>query len=317
MNGFFIISGFLIAQSWFRSPEPFNFFKKRFLRIYPALIAALAFCVFIVGPLGGADLHSYFSQSETYRFFLPLFLGPYGGLPRVFENAPWIGMVNGSIWTIRFEIFCYFLLAAMGMLGMLRHPRIVLVFLAISLLAAFAETSAFPYPWKLILPYFGDIPELPRFISYFLSGVVFYLFREEIRCSVTLFLIACAGAAAVYLSPVQTLLLPIFIAYIVLYFAFSPRIPLQNFGVRGDFSYGIYLYAFPVQQLLIRYAPAAHQPLILTVLAFPITLLLAMLSWHFIERPFLQFKRNVTLAHPATEISYSTDTVIAAVRVQS
>ena len=123
---FFMLSGFLVANSWLHSRGLGDYLKRRTLRIYPGFIVCLAFCVFVAGPLGGADLKTYFANPQTWSFFAPLILGPLGVLPGVFTDAPWRGVVNVPLWTIRFEFLCYLLLAAIGMAGLLRRRRLVL-----------------------------------------------------------------------------------------------------------------------------------------------------------------------------------------------
>ena len=221
-------------------------------------------------------------------------------------------MVNGSIWTIRFELMCYGLLAAIGLSGLLRRKWVALLLMVISLGCYQAEIRSWPASWNMIFPYFGNLWELPRFISYYLVGVTFYLFRVVIPNSFGLFFAAIAGSVLVYRLPLQPLLLPILAAYIVFYLAFNPKIPLQKFGLFGDFSYGIYLYAFPVQQLLFRYLTAAHKPLMLTTIAFVISLLLAVVSWHFVEKPFLQIKNRKKIKQPPAVQARWSDTTLAA-----
>ena len=143
---FFMLSGFLVANSWLRSRGLGDFLKKRTLRIYPGFIVCLAFCVFVVGPLGGPNLTSYFSNSETWSFFRPLVLGPLGTLPGVYADAPWAGVVNVPLWTIRFEFLCYLFLAGLGMAGLLRHRTIILAMFILAAATFAVQTSGLSEP---------------------------------------------------------------------------------------------------------------------------------------------------------------------------
>jgi peptidoglycan/LPS O-acetylase OafA/YrhL len=291
VNGFFAISGFLIAASWLKSQSTPDYFRKRALRIYPGFIAAILFCVLLVGPLGGADIRTYFTNPQTYSFFRPLLFGPNGWLPGVFESQPWKGMVNSSLWTIRFELFCYVFLAALGLMTLLRRRGVMLSLLLLAVTAQFAEQHEWPMKWNLVTPFFGDLWEIIRFIVFFLAGTAFYLYREKIPFNARIATVAGVILTVAFAAGLSTLALPFCGVYLLFFFAFHPHIPLHNFGKHGDFSYGMYLYAFPVQQLLVLYVPFTRNPILLTLLAFVCTLVLAYLSWHFIEKPFLSLKR--------------------------
>jgi len=289
---FFMLSGFLVCNSWLHCRGLGDYLKRRTLRIYPGFVAALAFCVFIVGPLGGADLARYFRNGQTWAYFRPLLLGPLGNLPGVFANAPWAGQVNVPLWTIRFEFICYLVLAAMGLAGLLRRRRIVLAMFLVMAAGYAAQLHGWPQPWPATAPYFGAVDEFPRFIVFFLAGAAFYLYREHIPQSGLLAMLALCGVALGAATGTTQIALPFCGAYLIFYLAFHRTLRVHHFARRGDFSYGMYLYGFPVQQLLVRYLPAANHPLILTMLSLVGALLLAALSWHGVEKPFLKLKRK-------------------------
>jgi peptidoglycan/LPS O-acetylase OafA/YrhL len=292
VNCFFIISGFLIAGSWERSGGLGVFLINRFLRIYPGFVVAMVFCVFVIAPFTGAKFPSYLWDARTYLYFKPLILGPVEQLPGVLSSVPWQGVINGSIWTIRFEMLCYMLIALLGLLGLLRRPIVVLLLLAASLAGSQIVLRGWPHAWALDVPWFGTIWELPRFVSAFMAGVAAYVWKERIQyrglpaVGAILFLVV----ATVF--KFDAIVFPICAAYLVLFVAFSHWIPMQRVGARGDFSYGIYLYAFPIQQLLVYWFPICRYPLVLTAMALPITGILAVGSWKLVEEPCLRLKRR-------------------------
>jgi peptidoglycan/LPS O-acetylase OafA/YrhL len=294
VNVFFLISGFLISNSFQHSANTLHYLKKRMLRIYPGFAMALAFCVFIVGPLAGVQLASYWTKPETYAFFLPLIGAPIQPLPGAFPDAPWSGITNSSLWTIRFEIFCYLLPPLLGLLGLFRRRLAILVLFIASLVAQNLEVRQIPARWDMFLPWFGNIWELPRFLSFFLAGMTYYAWRDSIPWSRTGLALAVVTSIVAVTTPLKHTLLPLSLPYLVFYFAFSRSIPLQHFGKRGDFSYGMYLYAFPIQQLLVRNASVARSPLVLTLLAGLATFAAAVLSWKLIEKPCLSLKNRGT-----------------------
>jgi peptidoglycan/LPS O-acetylase OafA/YrhL len=289
---FFMLSGFLVANSWLRSRGLFDYLKRRVLRIHPGFVICLALCVFIVGPLGGANLTTYFRSPETYTFFRPLILGPVGSLPGVFANAPWPGQVNIPIWTIRFEFLCYLFLAGLGMAGLLRRRAIILGLFVISA-GAFAWQAhgrADIPPFEI--PIFGAIEQIPRFVAFFTAGVAFYLYRDVIPQTGVLALLALAGLAVAAKLHSFEPGLAVFGTYLIFYLGFHPKVHCHHFARYGDFSYGMYLYGFVVQQLLVRDVPIARHPLPLTALAICGALVMAFMSWHLVEKPFLKLKRS-------------------------
>ncbi len=280
---FFIISGFLIIKSRLDNPSMFLYLKKRFLRIVPALAASLLFCIFIIGPAASSyGLKDYF-----------LNLGPLMNhhLPRVFENNHLPNMINGSLWTLKVEAFAYIMVALLGFMSI---PRIRL-FLALALPALIVIDLFYLTSPEYSSLRMGTIYVYPslRYVILFVAGSLFYLYRDKIPLSpyifVPLLLATVFAQHTVYSDAVSILSLP----YVVLYFAYSD-VPLNRFGRYGDFSYGLYIYAFPIQQTLLHFWGGGMSNQALFFVSFMVTLFLAVLSWKYIEKPCLGLK-NVRL----------------------
>jgi peptidoglycan/LPS O-acetylase OafA/YrhL len=294
VNAFFVISGFLITGSWLRSRGWWDYLKKRMLRIYPGFAVASLFCTLVVGPLGAPQLSAYLSGLDPQRIIRHIATLTYPHQP----GDVFIGLtyptLNGSMWTIRYEFWCYLLVAVCGLLGMFRWRAVALALASAALLAfafqGYDVLNRAPDQGVTGLEQaLGDYYHWPRFLAFFLVGMSFYLYRDVIPYTRKLFTLSLI-VLAVSAWKGMAFALPVFGTYALFYVAFQPSLQLQRFTRKGDFSYGLYLYGFPVQQLLIFYGGKALSPHALFILAFVTTLGLAALSWHFVEKPFLKKK---------------------------
>ncbi len=290
VNGFFIISGFLITRSWLQQGNLAAFLRNRLLRIYPAFIVAVLFCILVVAPLGSADAEAYFSGLQYWRVVDDMLLLKFRAVPGAFADNAFPGNVNGSLWTISYEFVCYLMVAALGIWGGLsRKPLLLLIFLV-----ALALSIASHLEWQTapdVRTLMENLQSWPRFLASFGAGMLFYLYRDRIPYHRRGFLLALLGFlfCTLVLRSVA-LATPVFGSYCLLYLAFHPRLPLKNFARHGDFSYGVYLYAFPVQQLLALYAGQSLNGLSMFAASLLLSLLLAWLSWNLVEKPCLGFK---------------------------
>lgn len=307
VDGFFLISGFLITQSWERSKRPIDFAEKRVLRILPALVVVLLVTVFVIGPLATTlPLTTYFLSPRTYAYFG--FMGTVNlhitdTLPGVFTHNPLGTRVNGSLWTIRCEAICYILVALLGLMQVYR--RRVLVLLA-SVLAAVVMAVRWHHPLL------GGFTDSFRVTVFFLWGMTFYLYRDRIPHSRVLLGLTLAGLVLADLAGVLTYVLPPLGGYALFYVAFSPAFGMQRFAKHGDFSYGLYLYAFPVQQLLVTHFRPLWNAGTLTIAAFVVAGACAVGSWHLVEKKWLKQKRSPSRPLPSEEPPEQSPAIVVA-----
>lgn len=298
---FFVISGFLVTRSWRTDPRPFDYLQKRVLRIYPGFLAASLFCALVVGPLGAADLAAYWHGFQPVKFarWALLLVGPF--IPPIFVSLPMSTGVNGSFWTLRYEGYCYLLVLALGLAGLFRRRGALLaVFLVLYALRETQTLTGRVFFPDRELHLFGNISYWSSLILYFLAGMLFFLYRDAVPYSRAVFL-ACLGAllfCALVLGHLEVGL-PVYGSYVLLCLAFWRRLRLHRFARYGDFSYGLYLYAFPIQQLLVLYYGQHLTIATLFGAAFLLALCLAVLSWYGVERPCLRLKRRSS-RDPAT-----------------
>ena len=292
VDWFFVISGFLITHSWLRGRGTWDFFRKRALRIYPAFVVAMIVCAAVVAPLALDDPADAFTRGQLVEFARgAVTLSGYHH-ELTFPRNP-LSAVNGSTWSISFEAWCYVGLVLLGLTGLLRRRRFILAVFAVLILVSLVFLVFELHPggkWFRVI--FGSPRTWARLLPYYLAGVVFYLFNDRIPHSNRLAAICAACLAAAPLIPYGVAVaLPVAGTYVLFWFAFHPRVRLERWAARGDFSYGIYLYAFPIQQLLIHWIPALR-PLELFALAMPLSAACGMMSWHAVEKWFLYRKKT-------------------------
>jgi peptidoglycan/LPS O-acetylase OafA/YrhL len=281
--GFFLVSGYLITQSYETSSSTLSYLTKRCRRIYPGFVAASMFCVLVVGPLAGANLRALSVTDwletlvRTLAQQVPKLEGAFSG-----QNYP---SLNGSMWTIPYEFRCYLALPILACLGPLNR-KIALSAAIATWFAALATSPDWPrLPFEGAI---GNFHESMRLAALFLTGACYFLYRERISYTGGLAAIAAIGLAVALLNrSAAGPAVGILGGYLIFWFAFMPGTPLLNeINSKIDLSYGIYLYAWPVQMLLIRYIEGITPGLII-LFTVVIAGLLAYLSWTFVEQPFL------------------------------
>lgn len=282
---FFTISGFLITSSWARRPEVVAYLRARILRIFPAFWVCLIVTAFVAAPLSlaiahRATPHGFFDAQVAYFFhnFL-LSLGRPGVAGTPF-GVPYHGQWNGALWTLMWEFMCYLGVMALGLTRLLRL-RLTLPIVYLLMTAGVAVTTYGP-----IHNYW--LSNGSRFGIMFVGGALVWQYRDRIRLRRPLMILAgCVIVASSFLAD-YGLIAALPIAYLALSTGAllkHPRLTLTN-----DFSYGVYIFGFPTQQLLSVAGAVALPVPLYALLAIVVTLPIAALSWFGIERPALRFK---------------------------
>jgi len=286
VDGFFVISGFLVLQSWRRDPRVVSFLRKRILRIYPGFLVAAVLGAFLIAPAYRSLPHPPIDADFFGRFvFDALRLEADVPWPS-FDGNPAPGTVNGSLWSIPYEAWCYVLVLVAGLLALDGRRGLVAGVFALFLVVGFV------FEWRHLTPggrilgqIFGYPPLWARLLPFFLAGMTFLAWQDRIPMT-------ARGAAAALVALViaarvphgMTIALPTAGAYLLFWCAFRPIPRLSQFAARGDFSYGIYLFSFPILQIVIHYAGKSWPPLLLFAIGWPLSLLAAALSWHLVEK---------------------------------
>jgi peptidoglycan/LPS O-acetylase OafA/YrhL len=294
---FFAISGFLVARSWTAQPQLGAFTAKRALRLLPALVVAVWLTALVLGPaVTTLPLGDYLTRPQTWIYPLrSSFLITFDGrLPGVFEDNPLPGAVNGSLWTLPIEAFAYALVAVLGLLALLRRGPVMLALLATLLVVLSPEVNLAAH-----LPAAGhdtaagaNAQIVIHLLGLFVAGSALFGLRDRVRLS---WWIALALGAAWVLSwntDWRPVLATLFVPYVVLVIAYRAPRRLNVLSRPGDVSYGVYVYAFPVQQTIVLASPKITA-LGVAAIAVPATYALALASWRAIEAPALALKRRV------------------------
>jgi peptidoglycan/LPS O-acetylase OafA/YrhL len=291
---FFAISGFLVAASWLRDPRLRAYAARRALRLLPGLYVAVVLTAFVLGPIASSrSVGEYLTDPGGYAYVVRnwLLYTVGGTLPGVFDHNLVAGAVNGSLWTIPIEAACYVAVAVLGALGLLRRraaPAIAFVLLWVAM-SPWVPTTELGNGKATSLDG-GELLTGVRLSAIFLGGMLVYLHRQRIQLRWD-WLVA---ALAVFLACSRTDWVPflavLLFPYLVMVLAYRTPPGWGRWTRHGDVSYGLYLYAFPVQQSLVALLGPDLGPLGMFVLALPITYLLAWGSWRLIERPALALK---------------------------
>jgi peptidoglycan/LPS O-acetylase OafA/YrhL len=307
---FFALSGFLISGSALRLDLK-NFLINRSLRIVPALAVEIILSACVIGPIFTIlTLHGYFSSLQTYHYLTNIVGWINFELPGVFVRSP-NSVVNESLWTVPYEIGCYVIMACCIQYGLLRFPWTVCV-LAVSLLGAGMALylSGFHEPpyihvqngffrHSMDIAYKGFFGPGSKLYVAFTVGILFYLFRYKIpyswpifwACAIWLLAVAAIGTRN-YPDPPVVFLTVLPLVYMMVFIGMSnlPAMPLFR---HGDYSYGIYLYGWPIMQVMRALFPKiGANPVLLWIISVPAIVLFAMFSWHAIEKPILRLRKK-------------------------
>jgi len=298
---FFISSGFLIANSLFLKKNIANFLWARFLRIYPGLFVAAIFCVFIVGTyFTSYSLVQYLTDVQTYIFLFKntvLFFGEEPSLPGVFEGLPWSGVVNGSLWTLPFEVkaYCLLVFCSIAINRLLVWSNGALnerfIYLLIPILGMLIYIINHFYSF-LPISYFAS--EDFRLYALFFIGTACYIYKDSLVLSKRiLYPVVLTLLASSINTELFFIVYNFTIFYVIFYIAYIPKGWIRKFNQYGDYSYGIYIYAWPVQQSVIAFIPEVSV-LALCIYSFIVTIFLSYFSWHMIEKKALKLKGKVS-----------------------
>jgi peptidoglycan/LPS O-acetylase OafA/YrhL len=285
---FFAISGFLISMSWDRDPHVWRFFMKRALRIFPALMVCVLLTVLLLGPLmTSLPVSEYAQHPQTLSYLTNMALLIQFHLPGVFSNNPYPHAVNGSLWSLPVEFLMYIGVAVIGQLWAKRWLKWIAPFIWFAFMVLTLNWDTWiGQSWVV---YGIDLKTAVATGIYFWAGASIYQLKLNRLFTIEVMSLALIVLLLISINPSLFHLFAFaLIPLIVLTFGAAESRWLTWFN-KADYSYGFYVYAFPVQQLVLAIWPEFSLPMYFMV-SLLITLSLAVLSWHWIERPCLHLK---------------------------
>ena len=297
---FFAMSGFLVANSLHRNDLP-SFLALRALRIFPALFVEVVLSALILGPLiTTLPLSEYFSNQMFRDYFLNVFGDIHYYLPGVFNNPPYPAWVNIQLWTVPFELQCYIGLSLLALARLHKRPALFMALVIAVSVVHFAHGLKSHHLYSGI----GHPPGSFLILS-FLFGVGLYGLRDRIPFRWSNFMIAAVLAYALLSHgvPREFALLPL--SYVTVFLGLCDP-PRTTIVLGADYSYGMYLYGFPIQQTIAYFLPDGRMWYVNFVLSVIVAACFAAFSWHVIEKRVLsqkkgavKFVQGVALSHSA------------------
>lgn len=277
---FFAISGFFITRSFAERRSLVEFMQARCLRLFPALIVVLAVTVLVSAIwVTTADPGEFWGKVPAYFLRNITLFAPSYNLPGVFAANPYGPSINDPLWTLNYEVLCYLGVVAAGLAGLLVRPwRFILALLV----------YAMAYGVNVVHPLHIRIDSLLMLGLPFVIGMAFWVWRRVIPLSVPLAVVLLGLAFLVRQTAMIEHVLALALSYTVFVVGYARSPILATYNRLGDYSYGTYVYAFPIQQLLAGYGVVA--PFANMALALPAAVICAVLSWHLVEAPAIRLK---------------------------
>lgn len=296
---FFVISGILIAESCRRQRSLRLYLWHRFLRLAPALWGCLVITAFILTPLcwftskaSSVSPGALWSDAADYvakNLILPRRQISIQGFP---AGVPWPGDWNGSLWTLFYEGACYLMVAGLGLLGLVGRWRRIGAVLLLSFVGLFTVVEA---TGSSRWPAFAVLFNTPgkQLTVLFLAGAAWSAFPAWAN-AISRRTWTGGAAAALLLIAWRTELNPVFAPWILppLVIWLGAHLPWRNLERRvgGDYSYGLYVYGYPIQQVLSHFRVQEWGFLPYLGMSLLVTSLFAITSWHLLEKRALSLK---------------------------
>lgn len=282
---FFVLSGFLITQSFERCNSLKKYAIRRIMRIYPLMLLCILFTMFVIGSIATTlSLNDYFTNIAMWQYSFNMLLPTIDNqLPGVFTSNP-VHSVNGSLWTLGIEIILYCLVALLGIAGFLNQR---LFWIIPCLFAALFLVNDILWQRPPIIVAHGFLPSfgVTKVMLLFMLGAALYVYRDKIPAS-SLLCVLCALITILGLFIEFSMIISLIaFSYVVIFVAF---LPAKRYYGKQDLSYGIYITHLLVMQSMITVLPSKLTLWLYLALCLLFTCFIAFLSWRYIEKPSIE-----------------------------
>lgn len=284
---FFAISGYLVAGSWSHDPNAWRFAARRLLRIWPGLLVVCLLVTLLLGPaVSQLDVTAYFRSPMTWDYLSQLSLWNFKSqLPGVFAANPIPGSANGSLWTIPIEIQCYLALMVVGVAGLMRRAWLLPVaFAAFAFWFFFLFKTGYDQPIRLYLQ---------MAVVFFCAASLYQLRMWWLPHRIWTGVLAVMLILPLWFGGAPEIAYTLGLPVIVALLGTSSWPILRRTGRFGDISYGLYIYAYPVQQTVVWWSSNRLPLSVSLAISALVTVVLAWLSWKLVEQPALRLKNRL------------------------
>jgi peptidoglycan/LPS O-acetylase OafA/YrhL len=288
---FFFISGLLVTNSIITKKSAIEFLLSRTLRTFPGLILVTSISALIIGPvITDMKLNEYLLHNGTYMYIVNnIIMNTSFVLPGVsFDN---VYGINGSLWTIRYEVAAYIILVISFMFGLMKSNIIS------SLICLFIIIEPIT-PLKGVLFASSDNSAIFLLAPCFALGSFFAINKNWLKSTLTVPVILLLASIYSH-SPTLSPLLLCF-SFCLFAFHISSVNWIINLRLKSDISYGVYLWGFPVLQIAHKYFSSG--PILGIVISIIASCIMGYASWVLIEKPCIKLSKRVC--------SYYSDSVL-------
>lgn len=298
---FFLLGGYMTTKSLIRDPNTLRFFVKKVFRIVPALTVYVLFTALIIGPIfSSLSLKEYYTSTVTWKYLRNIIFHVEYFLPGVFENLPYPNAVNGSLWSLPVEmLMCILMPIILCITGLGKNTRSSKIFISFF----FVGVCIFPvvlnifYPNAQIVIYSTDWIQGLQLMPYYMIGSLFTLSKVQKYLNLqvsTILILICICVSPHY--PLSELCKMAVLSYFIFSLGFSKPAFFSDKLIGREISYGLYLYGFPIQQIIV----SVFQSLGITLgysgyflLSIFLTSIPAYISYKFIEKPCSNLSRKI------------------------
>lgn len=281
---FFLCGGYLISMSMEKSKTALKYFEARIIRIIPPLFFVTLLVIILGGLVTTLPASQYYTSADTWKYLLNSVFLLVHNLPGVFENNPYLPTVNGALWTLPVEFLCYilcFIAYKLGFLNKKKFPISVPIVIVGTIVMLWLST-------KISL-----VGEVIRPVLLFYIGMGYWIYREHITLNLKFFSISLIGFITLFMLNMGNLAMLFCFPYIMmtLWFGFKQCSP--KIGKLGNYSYGIYLWGFPIQQTLVYLSGDIMNPYVNALITIPIAFILGFITYEITEKQFLLLYKKI------------------------